>query len=227
MSSPQGDLKAAQAHLDDLKAELPNYHTLVGDNEEEALRLRETRAPLDEQAQAKARVNVARELLEQHLADIDSARARVEKLSAEVKRTQTLAEMVKDAKDAQKLRERYDAVMGQARAELEKHLKALHETRSGLDEARARFYANGEQLVPGAFSKQPFSQSMTRDRQRFLEETARPLLSEIEKRGVDLSYVTTAYNPVSQYWLDDPRSPHRYSHPDPLERLIAEALGRM
>ncbi len=49
------DLKAAQAELEALRADLPQFHALLTDNEADAQRLKSERAPLDAQAQATRR----------------------------------------------------------------------------------------------------------------------------------------------------------------------------
>jgi len=78
--SLKDDLKAAQAELDALEGELPNFERLLAHNEREVQALRERRASPEEQVAARSRVMVAKELLEQHHADIATAKARVEEL---------------------------------------------------------------------------------------------------------------------------------------------------
>lgn len=81
-------LAAAQEELEELQAELPNYNELVAVNEAEERELRENKASLSEIAQAKGRTSVARELRDQHLADIGTAQAEVQRLEARIDRTE-------------------------------------------------------------------------------------------------------------------------------------------
>ncbi len=80
LKSLQTDLKTAQDALTALQDELPQFHALLTDNEQDAQRLKSERASLDVQAQARGRVGVAREMLEQHQSDIQIARAEVVRL---------------------------------------------------------------------------------------------------------------------------------------------------
>lgn len=78
------DLRAAEADLTDILAELPNVEALVSENEAEAQRLRGEKADLTEQVAARGRVVVARELLEEHRADLAATQTRIGELRAQL-----------------------------------------------------------------------------------------------------------------------------------------------
>ncbi len=80
MPNVKEELQAAQKNLTELRDELPQFQALLSENEGDAARLKTERAALDDQAQAKNRVLVAREMLEQHRADIQAAERRVAEL---------------------------------------------------------------------------------------------------------------------------------------------------
>lgn len=85
LKSLQTDLKTAQDALTALQDELPQFHALLTDNEQDAQRLKSERASLDAQSQARGRVQIAKEMLEQHHADIATARAEVTRLEGELR----------------------------------------------------------------------------------------------------------------------------------------------
>jgi DNA repair ATPase RecN len=217
------DLKAAQAELEALRGELPNFHSLLTDNERELERLKAERAELVKQAEARGRVNVSREMLEQHQSDIATAQAEVSRLEHEAQRQATLAKMAHHAKQAQMLRERYDNELKAAAAQLEKRLDSLREIKAGLHNARKDFYAAGHELVPDAFARQHPTRGMTRADNIRNVETAAPVIAELS--DVDLSYVLTTYNPLVQFRLDNPHSPHECRYEGEFERFLNEQAG--
>lgn len=140
--------QTAQANLDELRADLPRFHSLLTDNEQEAERLRREKAPLDDQAQARGRVNVAREMLEQHQADISSAQAEVDRLEAAIDREDTLGRMVELSKTAKAERERIDKALARVTRELQRATLTITEAWTAENEARRGFADAGSKLMP-------------------------------------------------------------------------------
>jgi chromosome segregation ATPase len=83
----------AKHDLEQLEGELPNFERLLTDNQEEERKLRQAKAPLADLAAAKGRMNVARELLEQHKSDIGTARAEVSSLTVQIDRAEKQAHL--------------------------------------------------------------------------------------------------------------------------------------
>ncbi len=133
------DLDKARKYLTELQDELPQYHALLTDNEQDAQRLKTERASLDTQAQAKGRVEVARELLEQHQSDIRTARAEVERLELARAREEALAEMVRQAELTVRCKAAFDTQLAKASKALEGHVRACLEAHDGLTSARQAF----------------------------------------------------------------------------------------
>jgi DNA repair exonuclease SbcCD ATPase subunit len=86
-------LKKAEQDLNDLRAELPNYERLLDDNTAEEARLRQEKAGIDDLAKAKGRVNVARELLDQHRHETAEASAKVSDLEKQIRRAEQEAHL--------------------------------------------------------------------------------------------------------------------------------------
>jgi hypothetical protein len=162
MTPSQTDLKTAQDALTELQDELPNFHALLTDNEADVQKLRAERAGLDAQAQAKGRVNVAREMLEQHQSDIANARTEVTRCEIAVKRDSALAEMLKQAELTRKYRADIDTQLQKASKVLEGYAQRCLEAYDSLTAAfqayqavdadtdlKRRFSASGGKLAKG------------------------------------------------------------------------------
>ncbi len=143
----QTDLQAARKDFRTLTDELPQFHTLLSENETEAEKLRKTRADLSKQAEAKGRVNVAREILEQHQSDIATAQAEVSRLEALERRKLLLLEMCSTAKDAATHRAGIDRAVETAQKALGQAVTMIYREWLAEREARQAFVATGRQLV--------------------------------------------------------------------------------
>ena len=148
LKSLQTDLKAAQDALTALQDELPQFHALLTDNEGDAQRLKSERASLDAQAQARGRVQIAKEMLEQHQSDIATARAEVNRLEAALDRERTLLKMVDQAKTAKQYREELDKAFITVVAAVHKASEGITKAWQAENEARRSFAETGSQLVP-------------------------------------------------------------------------------
>lgn len=142
------DLTKARDALTALQDELPQFHALLTENEQDVQRLKIERAPLDAQAQAKGRVNVAREMLEQHQADLATARAEVSRLEALLSRERTLLEMVDQAESAKAHREELDRAFDAAVAAVYKATEGIAKAWQAENKARLAFAESGQKLVP-------------------------------------------------------------------------------
>lgn len=218
-------LKTALETLATFRAELPDFERLVKDNEAAAETLRRERADLSKQAEAKGRVSVAREMLEQHHSDIATAQAEVSRLEAEASRASTLQTMADHAKQAQELRTAYDREMKAAVTQLEKRLETIRGIKAGLASAREGFYAAGQSLAPEGFGIFRESRTVSLKERALLNQDAAPVLDELRAAGVDLTYVLTAYNPSKTYKLDQARSPHKIHVSGPVAFFIDEQTG--
>jgi chromosome segregation ATPase len=138
LKSLQTDLKTAQDALTALQDELPQFHALLTDNEGDAQRLKSERASLDAQAQARGRVGVAKEMLEQHQSDVANACAEVTRCETAVKRESALAEMFKQAELTQKHRDDIDTQLQKASKTLEGYAQRCIEA---YDSLTAAFHA--------------------------------------------------------------------------------------
>lgn len=217
-------LQKAAETLETLRSELPDFERLVKDNERTAETLRRERADLTKQAEAKGRVNVAREMLEQHHGDIQIVQAEVSRLEAEAGRAATLATMAGHAKTAQELRVRYEKEMSAAVTQLEKRLDSLRGIKAGLAKARTGFFAEGSKLAPEGFGLRNWNdRATTPERAARQAEQGAAVLGELG--DIDLTYVLTTFNPNVEYQLDDPRSPHNYHHEGELALFIADKTG--
>jgi chromosome segregation ATPase len=94
----EGQLHEAQRELEQLKADLPHYERLLADNKAEAGRLQQGNAGQKALTQTEGRVNVARELLEQHHSDIANARKKVICLELAYRHSKAIDKMAAQAK---------------------------------------------------------------------------------------------------------------------------------
>ncbi len=95
---------SAKHDLELLEGEMPNFERLLTDNQEDEVKLRQSKAALSDIAAAKGRVNVAGELLDQHHSDIQTARAEVNRLEATItrqKKQQELDRLIERQKNLQ------------------------------------------------------------------------------------------------------------------------------
>jgi len=121
----EADLKTAQSELDALRADLPQFHALLTDNEQDAQRLKSERASLDAQAQAKGRVEVAREMLEQHQSDIQAAQAEVARLEVVLEREVKLQMLEQYATEHARHKNAFDDRLATANKALEGNVQKI------------------------------------------------------------------------------------------------------
>lgn len=180
----------AQKELEQLEAELPNYESLLADNERAESERRRIKASLDEIAQAKTRVQAARELLEQHRSDIAAARAEANRLEGEYRHALTLDTMAKHVQEAAAHRAAFDEAMHGANEALGPLVRKLTGAWQAWNKARADFADTGRQLSKG-FGYTQWPPHLTNER----EERARlqGALDDLAVR-VELTDVLSPHN---------------------------------
>jgi len=184
LTTIETDLNKAQKELAEFQADLPQFHALLTDNEADTLRLKNERASLDAQAQARGRVNVATELLEQHQADIQTARAEVDRLEALKQREQTLAKMVAHSQRTTKHRKALEKAVQEGSEALGRALGAMLEAFAAIREERTAFALVGRELVPEFYSRTPFNNGIQEQEKKAACEA---VLRELEARGATLT----------------------------------------
>lgn len=185
LTAIEHDLTKAREALTALQDELPQFHTLLTDNEQDAQRLKSERASLDAQAQARGRVQIAKEMLEQHQSDIATAQAEVDRLAATQRRELLLRKMHADADDAKMHRAGLDKALGDAGKALYKASETLLKEWNAERAARQRFATTGAELVP-----QFNEQSLAAARGDGALVGARALMSELAERGAPVDSAT-------------------------------------
>lgn len=223
MSQLQNDLKTAQANLDALQAELPNYHALLTDNEQDAQRLKTERASLDFQAQAKGRVGVARELLEQHQCDIQTARAEVDRLEVLVARERTLAEMAEYAKEAKRQRQVLESALTTANTAMLKHVEKIDDAWNGMSQARNSFLDAGGRLTP-VFNVLNYPSGWSNEKVEAERNTGEAILEELKSQGLDLNDVLTPRIDARRTSVFDLLHPRDVVFPKPFGGLIPKLV---
>lgn len=185
------DLDKARKELAELQADLPQFHALLTDNERDAQRLKTEKASLDAQSQARGRVQIAKEMLEQHQSDIANTQAEVARLEALKQREQKLAQMHTAANDAKAHRDAMDKAFENATKAMHRATELLLREWRAESEARQEFAQTGAELVPGFSSiSDPAWAGMTNEaREQFLADRA-TLLDELLERGVPLESAT-------------------------------------
>lgn len=186
LTAIEADLSKAREALITLQDELPQFHALLSENEAEQARLKSERAPLDKQAQARGRVQIAREMLEQHQSDIATARGEVDRLEASKNRGLTLAKMATHAKNATKHRETLDKVVLEVSAVLGRALEQMDAAFAGIREERQAFALQGLELAPGFTGKTPYGNDIREEGRRAVAEA---VMNEVEATGADLTDV--------------------------------------
>lgn len=179
-------LDQARQELAALELELPNFHSLLTDNEQAEAELRRNKAPLDKLAQAKGRVTVARELLEQHQADIGTARAEVQRLEGALQRETTLERMTEAAREASKHRKAFNAEITKANDALRAHLQKLLQALDNITAARQAFTQEGRQLAE-AFTHMSLPGGDIKTNQ--IRDGGEAVLKELKERGAPIDDV--------------------------------------
>lgn len=222
MSEIEQELKQAKTSLIALQEELPQFHGLLTKNEEDVQKLRAERAALDEQAQAKGRVNVAKELLEQHQSDIATARGEVERLEVLAAREQTLQEMAEHAKEAKRQRQVLESALEAANAAFLKHIEKVDGAWVGMSQARNGFLNAGGRITP-AFNFLNYPTAWSNDRIQAERAAGHAVLEELKTRGVDLNDVLTSIADDRRSSEFDLNHPRELKQPQPFAWMIHQA----
>lgn len=143
LKSLQTDLETARKDFRTLQDELPQFHALLTDNEGDAQRLKSERASLDAQAQARGRVQIAKEMLEQHQSDIQAARAEVERFEALSERERVIAELTIHAEASLSAKGALGRALTTANAALERGIQSVLAKHIELSGAASAFAAVG------------------------------------------------------------------------------------
>ena len=206
----QTDLETARDALTALQDELPQFHALLTDNENEVQRLKTTRAPLDEQAQARGRVQVAREMLEQHQSDIQTARAEVSRLEQKAARERRLEQMTAHAKTANEHRTAVEKVVERAVADLLRASQTIIREWAAFETARADFVAVGaEETGTTQWLGDPSALGLRGPEGQQLQEHVRDVLDALTARDAPLSGLLEQETTHLRYRVD-------YNAPRPL-----------
>lgn len=186
LTTIEADLTKAKDALTALQDELPQFHALLSENEAEQARLKNERAPLDAQAQARGRVQIAKEMLEQHHADIGTARAEVVRLEALERRELILAKMADHAQRTTKHRRELEKAVHEGSEALGQALVTMAQTFSAIRQERAAFALLGRELAPEFDNRAGFDNSIQGGQKRAV---CQGVLSELEARGATLTDV--------------------------------------
>lgn len=223
LTTIETDLTKAQKELAEFQADLPQFYSLLTDNEAAAQRLKTEKASLDAQSQAKGRVNVAREMLEQHQADIQTARAEVDRLEALKQREQTLAKMVVHSQRTTKHRQALETAVQGGSAALGRTLGAMLEAFAAIHEERTAFAELGRELVPEFSRRTPFNNSVPDEQKRAACEA---VLRELEARGATLTDALDSATGVHTPLDADTRPLPTPERADLLWKIFDEAVAR-
>ncbi len=186
MTRLENDLDKARKHLAELQAELPQHHSLLTESERDAQKLKAEKASLDARAQANGRVHVARDTLEQHQADIATARAEVARLEALERRELTLAKMADHAQRTTKHRRDLEKAVHEGSEVLGRVLETMAHAFAGIRDERQAFALLGRDLAPEFHGHVPFNNGIEEQEKKAVCEA---LLSELEARGATLTDV--------------------------------------
>ena len=206
----QTELTTARDNLTALQDELPQFHALVTENEQAAETLRRERGDLSKQAEAKGRVNVAREMLEQHQSDIRTAQAEVTRLEQKAAREERLEQMTAHAHKADESRTAVEKAVAGAVEDLQHACASIIREWGAFETARAAFKALGtEELGTGVWLGDPAHLS-----DRSIEARVRGVLDALLEQGAPLSGLLEQETTALRY-----RSDYRTARPLPAEGL--------
>lgn len=215
-------LEAARAELKALQKDLPQFHGLLTSNEQEAQKLRTERADINDQAQARGRVTVAKELLEQHQSDIATARAEVQRLEALAAREQTLQEMVEHAKEATRQRQALESALEAANTAFLKHIEKVDGAWIGMSQARNGFLDASGRITP-AFNFLNYPTAWSNERIEAERTAGHAVLEELKTRGVDLNDVLTSIADDRRSSEFDLHHSREVKQPQPFAWMIHQA----
>ena len=199
----QTDLNTAQDTLKALQDELPQFHALLADNEQAAETLRRERGDLSKQAEAKGRVNVAREMLEQHQSDIQTAQAEVSRLEQNAAREQRLEQMTAHAKTANEHRTAVEKAVEGAVADLLRASQTIIREWAAFETARADFVAVGaEETGTTQWLGDPSALGLHGPDGQRLKERATAILDSLKTRDASLSGLLEQETTYIRYRID-------------------------
>ncbi len=214
-------LKTATESHQALTNELPRFHGLLTDNEQTAERLRREKADLDEQAQARGRVNIAREMLQQHQSDIASAQQEVARLEADIDRERIILQMVEHSREAKAERSRIDKAFLHLARELQRATSTISEAWCAENEARSAFAQEGYKLMPNPNFMDISAWRNMNDQAR---QRAKTLEQALAERGAEIEAVkdgaTGRFSFMDEY-------PVRELPRDEISVLLWEAIRRL
>ncbi len=219
----QTDLETARDALTALQDELPQFHSLLTDNEHDAETKKRERASLDDQAQAKNRVMVAREMLEQHQSDIATAQAEVTRLEALERREQLLADMAEAAVEAKRQRQILEAALAAGNTALLKHITKIDDTWGAMSLSRTRFLDLGGELSR-AFTVIDYPMGWSNEKIQKEATTGEAILDELRGRGIDLNDVLMPVADSRRTSPFDLLHPRQIEQPKPFGWLIHQAI---
>ncbi len=222
-STVKEELKAAQKALTDLQDELPQFHALLTDNEADVQKLKTARAELDVQAQARGRVGVAREMLEQHRSDIATARAEVVRLEGLANREAVLVQMADHAGQTTKHRKALETAVHEGSAALAKALDAMSEAFNGIRDHRAQFAQLGSTLAPEFNNFSRFGDSIQGNAKKAVCEQ---VTRELGERGVTLTDVLNKTTGTHTPLDTERRALPTPDHADLLWQVFAETVAK-
>ncbi len=182
----EADLDKAKEALQLLQDELPQYHALLTDNERDAQRLKVEKASLDAQSQARGRVQIAKEMLEQHQSDIATAQAEVTRLEALKQRELLFEQMAAHAQRTTKHRKALEKAVYEGSEALGRALEVMLASFRAIREERKAFALLGRELAPEFDGPTPFNNGI-QDQEK--KTACEAVLNELEVRGAMLTDV--------------------------------------
>ncbi len=222
LTALETDLKAARDDLTALQNDLPQFHALLTDNEQDATRLKTDRASLDAQAQAKGRVSVAKEMLEQHQSDIENAEREVARAEATVRHETMLSTLVKHAKRSTSHRATFVRTLEDAHKELEKYVTRLMAAWEGMNAERQAFVAEA-MGSSSLFRRIEIPRGMSEQTEAEEDAKAQALLRELKARGADMTAVLTPHDGRRLTVFD--QYDNGFNPPERFGRFIMSALA--
>lgn len=136
---------------------------------------------------------VAREMLEQHQHDIQTAKVEVERLEQSLKREQATESLAKLAKSATTRRAKIQKMVDQAHATFEQQLERIKGEWTALSADRATFTHEARE-VSRLFGLTGLPNSMSLESEAQERTKAEALLAELKARGADTSAVLTPHD---------------------------------
>jgi DNA repair exonuclease SbcCD ATPase subunit len=220
----EDDLTRAKDTLEQLRADLPRMHSLLQENEQAALALKETGAALDDIVQVRGRIMVCREMLQQAQHDVDEARAEVERLEQVAQREHTISTMADAAKRGKQQRQVLESAMAAANAALLKNLEKIDGARTGMIQARSDFLNAGGTLTAALrFTQMP--RIWSAEKQAAEIAAGEAILSELTSQGTDLQDVLyTIANEDPRHSVFDRQHGRSIEIPEPFGPMLHDAV---